>query len=571
MLLNAEQFANFARTTADGKEALIAVDLETDGLSVYKGAKAFIMGFTDAQGNKYCVRDMRSDAMKLFFSNRLVKYASHNSKFESSFLLKQFGVTINGTIWDTEVYARLECNNHKSYSLQSCAQRVGLTKYPPMLSWLGLKGNKAAYHRAAPELIEPYVEQDAWLSWELARRQIELFRHWDKSTLPIKEVVKLELQTTPHLFDMEAYGLLVDVNYCKRALEYESTQLERAKDSFKKLTGVPFVDSRKTLQPIFDANGICYGTTDKGNASFTEECLAGAGDHPIVAAVMAYRTAKKRASSYWENFLELEHNGIIRPSINQNRAVTGRMSISEPSCQNWGRDSDDPQYPIRRAFIARPNCKLIAADYSQMELRFAADEAGDHGMIQAINTGADLHQRVADRAGVPRSLAKNGRFARGYGAGPKKVAETLGISITKAKDICDAIDAEAPRVAEYSNELIAYAKRNPFGYNWLGRRFYFDRGYEYKAMNYRIQGGCSEILRIAICKVGDFLKRSRKHPDTNMILVVHDELVCNVHEVDMDLIPEIKRLMISAYKGRHLQMDISVEVGDNYFDMETYP
>ena len=571
MLINAEQFANCARTIADLKGGIVAVDFETDGLSAYKGAKAFIMGFTDHEGNRFCVRDMRHDAMRLFFSNPVLKYASHNSKFESAFLFNQFMVTIRGTIWDTEVCARLERNNHLSYSLQNCAERIGFSKHKPMLEWLKLKGNKAAYHRAPASLIEPYVEQDAWLSWELANRQIEIFRHWDKGLMPIREVVSLELQTTPHLFDMEAFGLLVDVNYCKRALEYETGQIELAKREFKQLTAVPFVDSRKTLKPIFDSHGIRYGTTDLGNASFTEECLAGAGDHPIVAAILRYRNAKKRASSYWENFLELEHNGIIHPSINQNRAVTGRMSISDPSCQNWSRDDNDPEFPIRRAFIAYPDCHIVSLDYKGMELVLAADEAGDTKMIDAIKSGADLHQRTADRAGVPRSLAKNGRFARGYGAGPKKVAETLGIPIAQAKVICDAIDAESPQVAEYSNGLMEYAKRNPFGYNWLGRRFYFDRGFEYKAMNYRIQGGCSEILRIAICNVGQFLAKARKHHNTAMIIPIHDELCLSVHESDLDLIPEVKRLMIAAHRNKkHLDMDVSVGIGPNFHDLEDW-
>lgn len=572
MLLTTQEFALKAESIFLAPGGEVGVDFETTGLRPYKGDRAFILGFTDPTGERFSVKVDQSDPFRLsmlrFFGNSKLTYCAHNAKFEMGFLETQFGLKVAGPVWDTEVMARIECNKHFTYNLQACASRIGESKFQAMADWLKIRGNKNLYHKAPDEIVIPYVEQDAWLSWRLRRHQVEVFKSWDTSSpVKIKNVVLLERAVLPHLFEMERNGLLVDVAYCKRAYEYEKEQIEEARGRFEHLSGVGFVDSRKTLQPVFDSNGIRYGATALGNASFTEDNLLASRANPIVATVLAHRRALKRASSYWLNFLEIEHNGIIHPSIHQNKAQTGRMSISNPSCQNWSTDEDEgTAFPIRRAFLARPGCVIASLDYSQMELRKGADEAEDFPMIERIESGADLHQEVADTAQVPRSLAKNGRFAKQYGAGIPKIAATLGVSESVAKIISDAIDQQAKAMTAYSRSLTKSCK--PFGYDWLGRRFYFDRGFEYKAFNYRIQGGCAEILKIAICDIAAFLKQHARE-ETFMLIPIHDEIVFNMHEEDLHLLPEIKRLMIAAHRDKKfLAMDVGVEVGPNFHDLE---
>lgn len=572
MLISTHEFHIKARQISEALSGEVGVDFETDGLHPYKGNKAYILGFTDTHGAKFSVvfhPEVPIDDLKLFFSNPRVTYCAHNAKFELGFL-DMLGIEVMGTVHDTEVMARIEFNSHFKYDLQSCAQRLGLSKHQPMLDWLKIRGNKGRHVHAPGEILVPYVEQDAWLSWELARYQDSIFNHWDGSSLvKIRNVVKLEKVVLKYLQTMEKNGLLVDVNYCRKALEYEEQEIHSAKQEFTKLAGCEFVDSRKTLKPIFDSHGVRYGETALGNASFTEDALTGSRDHPVVRALMRHRRAVKRSTAYWSNFLELEHNGIIHPSINQNRAQTGRMSISEPSCQNWSTDEDEgTEFPIRRAFIARPGCIIASLDYSQMELRKSADEAEDHPMIERILAGADLHQEVADMAGVPRSLAKNGRFAKQYGASVKRIAITLGVSLEIAQKISDAIDEQAQATAAYSRYLSSSSK--PFGYDWLGRRFFFDHGFEYKAFNYRIQGGCAEILKIAICDVGKFLKANARE-ETFMLIPIHDELVFNIHEQDLHLLAELKKLMIGAQRDKKfLGMDVGIEVGPNLYDLNKW-
>jgi DNA polymerase I-like protein with 3'-5' exonuclease and polymerase domains len=156
------------------------------------------------------------------------------------------------------------------------------------------------------------------------------------------------------------------------------------------------------------------------------------------------------------------------------------------------------------------------------------------------------------------------------GAGFKRIAETLKIDLSLATRIAKAIDEAFPQVTAYTRELISFASQAPFGYNWAGRRYYLDKRFAYKFPNYRIQGGCAEVLRIAIRDIDALFLNVKVHEDTYMMMPIHDELTFNIHESDFYLIPQIKECMINAWKGKHLMMDVSVEWGSNLYDLEKY-
>jgi DNA polymerase-1 len=517
--------------------------------------------------------------------NPRLRYAAHNAKFELAFLRHQFGVEVRGRIWDTEVFARTERNDHLKYGLQACAERIGESKYPPFLEWRK-KNKKLGYDKAPPELIEPYVEQDARLSRILMEKQIATFTVWQTATpVPIIGLTKVEQATTPELFEMEYHGVYVDRRYAEEGLVYEHERAKKAATEFERLSGVPFVDSRKTLEPVFVKAGLPFGITEKGNPSFTADALKPSLNHPIAKAVIAYREALKRASSYWYNLIQDSIPttdpgvGIMHPDIKQTGATTFRMSIVDPACQTWPDDSEDPdcKYPIRRAVLPDPGDVIVSIDYAQMELRKIIDEAEETAMANDIMTGADFHQRVAETAGVKRSLAKNGRFAKLYGAGVPKIASTLGISEALAQKISDTIDEQSPRIVSYSRALVKDAQRRGYGYNWLGRRYFFSKkfdpesgrmkSFEYKMPNYRIQGGCGEILRLAIISCGPIVRAV----GGRILLPIHDELVFSIPRDQLHVIPLLKAAMIAAQKDKRiLAMDVSVAVGPNLHDLEEW-
>lgn len=574
MLISTESFLKTAReVAASDKVTTVSIDFETNGLFARRGDRAFLLGVcVDDACFSYRFKGSYEEkqALEALLSNERIRYLAHNAKFEMSFLKEQWGVEIKGDVWDTEVMARVEHNNHRSYSLQACAERIGESKHRPMLEWL--KANSGKYAEAPDDLIIPYVEQDARLSYKLYKDQCDTFRAWENSSACISGVVGLEMATTKHLFDMESAGIHVDVLYCLEALDYELARAEAAKKEFEKLVGAPFVDSRKALTPIFDSLNIPYNKTEKGNASFDYEALKKSKNHPVVAEILKHRDAVKRSSTYWENFLALNIGGVVYPNIRQGGAASGRFSCVEPNAQNWPDDSEDPtcRYPVRRAFIAPHECDLVSMDYAQMELRLIVDESNETEMIHDIINGVDFHQKVAESANVPRGIAKAARFAKLYGAGVRKIAQMLSVSEDVAARVCEEIDRSSPNISRYSYGLIKTAKTAPFVYNWLGRRYYFDKGFEYKYPNYCIQGGSADILRVAIKNVSLFL-RKHAHPMTRILLPIHDELITSIDHRDLHLIPEIRQIMIeAAVPMKHLKMDVSIAKGKNLHDMEEY-
>lgn len=580
MLLTVEEFGEIAHEIAMAESGITGLDFETTGLSPYKGARAFILGFT-FECEKFSVFLDDPDTashLSTYCSNPRLYYAAHNAKFEMAFLKAQFGCEIRGRVWDTEALARLEFNNHRRYSLEFCAEREGLSKYKPAMEW-GKKEGKL-HHEWPLELVVPYVEHDAWLSDYLCRKQRATFVEWQtNSPTPIQEALKLEIKTTKNLFEMESAGIPVNVPLCREAFEYETGRANVAATEFTKLTGVEFIDHANTYKPLFIAMGIEIqlkmrknkkNGTEKETPTYEYDALIKHQGNPVIDQILAYREANKRANTYWKNFIELEAGGVIYPNINQGGAGTGRFSAREPNVQNWPDDGDETKYPVRRGFTARPGSKIVSIDYAQMEYRFVADEAGDMEVIKAIQAGMDVHQKYADKLGLPRKRVKNAVFAKLYGAGVKRIAFMLNISFPKARELCEAIDEAAPRITEYCNGLTAYAKYAPYGFNYLGRRYYFDKGYAYKYPDYRVQGGCAEILRKDLDDIIPFLKKYAS-PVTQLLIPIHDELVFNFHEKDLHLIPEIERIMIAAHTSkRFLDMSCSITLGENFHDLENY-
>ncbi len=574
MLLSPEEFSKHCQIISSLKEGAVGYDYETNGLYARKGDRAFILGFSYRDASNivnHCVRlldDSRiPELIRLFLSNSRIKYLSHNSKFERSFDRHQFKAECEGDIWDTEVMARVLKNNHGNYSLQDCAKRIGLSKHRPMLDWL--HETKKLHHEAPPELIVPYVEQDAYLEIPLYEHQRDHFIDWElHSTIPIWPVVELEMKTTKNLFEIEDAGVRLDVDYCHEAFHHETRVATQALLDFKSLTGVEFVSSAKCLAPIFDQLGLQVSKTPLGTPAFNEDSLSPHKDHPVVKLIFTHRRAVKRANTYFKNFVDMHHNGVIHCNLNQNRAANGRMSSSEPNTQNWPkwREGDASQYPVRRAFIADPGCEILSMDWQAMELRQIAYEAQDQKMLAAFKTGHDFHQEVADAAQVTRDCAKTARFAGLYGAGGQRMADTLECSLEVAQRVRRSLKEQSPEIEAYTRRLIRSAELSGVGYGYLGRRYFFTREFAYTYPNYRISGGCGEVLRIATDKIIKFLKSEAKG-NTNLILLIHDECVFNMDPVDRKLIPDIKRLMIESYHEKPDLHDVSIAYGPNFQDL----
>lgn len=554
----------------------IVLDTETTGLNSFQGDRPFLVSIRE-NGETVTYRlpaQIAEVSLRVMSASRIV---GHNIRFDMQ-MLRSIGIEapINCTLWCTLVMERVLYNDHLSYSLDACGKRLGLEKSSAVKDWIeknhaytvdkDTKVKRLHYDRVPMAIIVPYAEVDVMVTDALYRKQCEAFRAWDLSPVPIKKVVKLELQTTKALLEMEATGIKLDREYCERAFAHEERRRAEIAARIMFVCKQPFVDSAKFLKPIFASLGLKAGKTEKGNASFTADVLEPLkGKHEIIDHILAYRDSVKRGNTYFKGLLrECGRDGRIHANIKQSGAATGRMSCANPNAQNWPAH-DDGEFPVRRSLVADEGFDILSIDYAQMELRLMVDEANEKGMIDAIVKGKDFHQELASMAGVSRDLAKNGRFAKLYGAGVDRLASTLGIEKKLAQSLSEALEKQTPCITKYCNGLINHAKRAPYGYSLTGRRFYFtDKNFCFKMPNYRIQGGCADILRLALIACNQVLVGYK----SKVLMLIHDEIVFSLAKDERHLIPLLKQAMIDAYKPKHLPMDVSASLGPNLWDLE---
>jgi DNA polymerase-1 len=309
------------------------------------------------------------------------------------------------------------------------------------------------------------------------------------------------------------------------------------------------------------------------------------GQHPVIDLILEQRQLTKLKSTYVDALPQLVNPGTgrIHTSFNQTGAVTGRISSSNPNLQNipirteLGRE-------VRRAFVAEEGWKLVAADYSQVELRVMAHIAQDPGLLAAFERGEDIHAATAATVlGVPltevtkdqRRIAKSVNFGLSYGQSAFGLAQQTGMSREEATQFIKTYFEKYPGVREYIDRTKRQAAKQGYVETLLGRRRYFpnlakmrgpERGRaEREAINMPIQGTAADIIKIAMIRLHQALRERGLR--SRMLLQVHDELVLEAPDDEMDaVIPLVREVMGGAYELA-APLKVDVEVGQNWLEM----
>lgn len=360
-----------------------------------------------------------------------------------------------------------------------------------------------------------------------------------------RDVYDLEIATLLILTDMERRGARIDLDYTEtKANELEKFVLD-TKAWSKTAFGVNPSSDRQVRARLQEDGVVLTKKTDSGAFSVDESVLAPL-DHPLAETVLQVRKASKLASSYFRKFLDLADNDLLHASMNPQGARTGRMSVSTPSLQNLPKKSP----LVRNSFIPREGNALISSDFDQIELRLLAHFADETAMIDAIRGGLDLHGETArlvygeGYTTAQRGTAKNGNFAKVYGAGAQKFADTAGIPLSEAEVFLARYDATFPGVVSFMHEVEAVARTRQatedvaYVTTPIGRYHPCERGREYALVNYLIQGTAADLLKktlvaLDLAGVGDY-----------MILPVHDEVIFDVPTEQIEnVVPVIERTM----------------------------
>ena len=400
---------------------------------------------------------------------------------------------------------------------------------------------------------------------------------------------KIELPLIQVLTDMEYEGVKIDEPYLKSYSKELEAEMIHYRDQVFSLAGMEFnLDSPRQLGDVLF--GHLKLPVDKktatGQHSTNEEVLSKlATEYPIAEKILEYRELTKLKSTYVDALPQMINpkTGRVHTTFNQTIASTGRLSSIGPNLQNIPIRTERGQ-KVRKAFIARDDEHvLVSADYSQIELRLAAEISGDENMLEAFRQGHDIHRATAARVynvamddvtKEMRSKAKMVNFGIIYAISAFGLSQRLGIPRKEASELIENYFIQYPKLKNYMNDTLEFARANGYVKTIMGRRRYLKdinsrnftvRGFaEREAINAPLQGSAADLIKLAMINIYDEFKKLKLK--TRMTLQVHDELVFDAHKSELEIIkPIIHDRMIQAIKT-NVPLEVEIGVGANWLE-----
>ena len=520
-----------------------------------------------------------------FFDSENIQKIGQNLKYDLKVLAK-YNVAVRGKLFDT-MLAHYLINPDMRHNMDVLAETY--LNYSPVsiTELIGKKGKNQLNMREVDLVkVTEYATEDADITLQLKTVFAKML---DKTTT--RELFeKVEIPILKVLADMELTGISLDKNFLKslsKNLDEDIIQLEK---NIYQQAGTNFnLASPKQLGTVlFEQLKLIDKPkkTKTGQYATGEEVLSYlAPKHEIVRNILDWRQLIKLKNTYVDTLPEQVNpkTGRIHTEYMQTVAATGRLSSNNPNLQNIPIRTERGR-EVRKAFIAKDeNHVLLAADYSQIELRIIAALSGDPSMIESFKNGEDIHKSTASKVfGVPleevtreqRSQAKTVNFGIIYGVSAFGLSQQTDLSRSDSKNLIDTYYATYPKLKDYIQSQIDYAVEHGYVKTILGRRRYLPdihsqnavvrSAAERNAVNAPIQGSAADIIKLAMIRIFDQLNENQLN--TKMLLQVHDELVFEVPKNELETVSQlIKREMESAYK---LEVPLSVDlgVGNNWLE-----
>ncbi|MCB2205452.1 DNA polymerase I [bacterium] len=519
-------------------------------------------------------RDEVLEAVRPLFSGTQT-VIGQNLKFDL-LVLRKYGVESMQPLYDTMLAAYIH-RPEGDHSMDALALQH-LQYRPVSITTLIGKGKDQKSMADIPlEDVAPYATEDADITLQLAAA----LRGEIQETGQEKLLDEIEFPLVHVLTRMEHRGVKIDTAILEDISSEMEGQIEHATGEIHSMAGEEFnINSTKQLgQVLFEELNLPARKKTKTGYSTDVSVLESLlGTHPIIEQILQYRQLTKLKSTYVDALPRLIHpeTGRVHTSYNQAVAATGRLSSTDPNLQNIPIRTEAGR-EIRRAFVAEDSgAVLLSADYSQIELRLAAEISGDEHMIEAFASGEDIHSSTAMRlfdvsAGdvTPdqRRMAKTTNFGILYGISAFGLAQRLGIDNNDAKELIDRYFEKYPRINDYIASTIGFAKEHGYVETMRGRRRYIpdinakNRNVrmfaERTAINAPIQGSAADMIKIAMINIEAEMRR--RELMSTMIMQVHDELVFEVPEAEVE---EVRTLVVDLMRNAlDLRVPIDVEAG----------
>jgi len=522
------------------------------------------------------------DALRPLLEDGAKRKLGQHGKYDMH-VLRRHGVEVRGYADDTMLESFVLNSTATRHDMDSLAQRYlgyTTTKFEDVA---GKGAKQISFSQVGIDEAGHYAAEDADITLRLHRVLAPQL-----AAIPALEKVyrEIEMPLVPVLARIEANGVCIDGAELRRQSADLSSRMLAAQQKATELAGRSFnLDSPKQLCAVlFEELGLpALVKTPKGQPSTNEEALEAIADqHELPRVILEYRGLAKLRSTYTDKLPEMVNpdTGRVHTSYHQSGAATGRLSSSDPNLQNIPIRTDDGRR-IRKAFVAPPGRRLMACDYSQIELRIMAHLSEDPGLIRAFEQGVDVHRATAaevfgrtleEVTTNERRAAKAINFGLMYGMSAFGLAKNLGIDRGQAQDYVALYFSRYPAVRDFMERMRVQAREQGYVETLFGRRLYLNdiharnqglrAGAERAAINAPMQGTAADIIKRAMVSVDGWLAAHRER--AQMILQVHDELV---FEADADFIDtlraEVESRMTAAAELR-VPLVVDSGVGSNW-------
>ncbi len=574
------------------KQKQVCFDTETTSLNPleaelvgiafsWEAHKGFYLPFPESQEEAKALLERLAP----FFASEEIEKVGQNLKYDIK-VLKKYGVEVRGPLFDT-MLAHYLINPDMRHNMDVLSETYLNYTPVPISDLIGKKGKNQMSMRDVPlEKQTEYAVEDADITLQLARHFVTELKEAD--TMDLFRDIEIPLLRV--LADMELEGINLDrdfLNGLSADLDADIASLEK---KIYEEAGETFnIGSPKQLGEIlFDKLKLVDKPkkTKTGQYSTAEDVLSSlAKDHQIIEDVLDYRGLTKLKSTYVDALpAQVEKStGRVHTDYMQTVAATGRLSSNNPNLQNIPIRTERGRQ-VRKAFIPRDkDYVLLAADYSQIELRIIAALSDEDTMIEAFKNGEDIHASTASKVfNVPlsevtreqRANAKTVNFGIIYGVSAFGLSNQTDLSRTEAKELIDTYYKTYPKLRKYMADQVDFAREHGYVQTVLGRRRYLKdingsnavvRGAaERNAINAPIQGSAADIIKIAMIEIHRKLEEGKYK--TRMLLQVHDELVFDVYKPELEKVSDlIKKSMESAYTLK-VPLDVEIGTGSNWLE-----
>ncbi|WP_394175285.1 DNA polymerase I [Thalassotalea litorea] len=506
-----------------------------------------------------------------------------NLKYDAN-VLNNYDITLAGIGFDTMLESYCYNSVATRHNMDALAEKYLDYKTVHFEDIAGKGAKQLTFNQIDIDKAGHYAAEDADITLRL---HLALWPKLEKNEKQCSVFTDIELPLLPVLARMEQHGVLIDADLLNEQSQYLATRLDEIEVAAHNIAGKSFnLSSPKQLQTIlFEEQQIpVIKKTPKGAPSTAEEVLQElALDYPLPKLILEHRGLAKLKSTYTDKLPLMidSHSGRVHTSYHQAVTATGRLSSTDPNLQNIPIRSEEGK-KIRQAFIAPANHKIVAIDYSQIELRIMAHLSDDPGLLKAFAQGRDIHQATAAEIfGIAldevtsdhRRSAKAINFGLIYGMSAFGLAKQLGIPRGRAQDYMDTYFERYPGVLTYMEDTRQLANEQGYVETLFGRRLFLPeiksrngarkKAAERAAINAPMQGTAADIIKKAMLAVDDWLI-AQNDPRIKMTMQVHDELIFEIHE---DIVEETTEKLVQIMNDAvELSVPLIAEsgIGDNW-------